>query len=389
MVVAVPKEHCPGETRVALTPAAAGNLAKQKLEVAIEAGAGLAAGFCDTEYQKHGARLATDRGVLLSSAQIILQVRVSGEAADIQNLKSGTIVIGQADPLTPGPDLPALARAGASVLAMELIPRITRAQALDALSSQANLAGYSAVILAARHLPRIFPMLMTAAGTIKPARVFVVGAGVAGLQAIATARRLGAVVHAFDVRPAVKEQVLSLGAKFVELPLETKDAEDKGGYAKQQSAEQLRKQQELMGNVVADSDVVITTALIPGQKAPLLVTADMVRRMEPGSVIVDLAAEKGGNCELTVPDQIVQREGVTVIGLTNLPATVPYHASQMYANNLVKLVQLIVNKEGALALDTADEIIAGALVCRGGEIVNPRVRQAQESNAKCKMQNAE
>ncbi|MGD0089089.1 MAG: Re/Si-specific NAD(P)(+) transhydrogenase subunit alpha [Planctomycetota bacterium] len=380
MTVAIPKEHHPGETRVALTPVVAEKLAKLKLEVAVESGAGTAAGFSDAEYQKHGARLATDRAALLSSAELILQVRVSADGADLQHLKGGQIVIGHADPLTPGPALPALAKTGATVLAVELIPRISRAQAMDALSSQSNLAGYSAVILAARHLPRIFPMLMTAAGTLKPAKVFVIGAGVAGLQAIATARRLGGVVHAFDVRPAVKEQVQSLGAKFVELPLETKDAEDKGGYAKEQNAEQLRKQQELMGNVVAASDVVITTALIPGQKAPLLVTADMVRRMGPGSVLVDLAAEQGGNCELTVPGEIVQRAGVTLIGLTNLPATVPYHASEMYANNLLKLVQLLVNKEGALVLDTADEIIAGALVCRGGEIVNPRVRKAQGIN---------
>jgi NAD(P) transhydrogenase subunit alpha len=254
---------------------------------------------------------------------------------------------------------------------MELIPRITRAQSMDALSSQANIAGYKAVLLAANASPKIFPMLMTAAGTLQAAKVFVVGVGVAGLQAISTARRLGAVVSAFDVRPAVKEQVQSVGAKFVELPVET--AEGQGGYAKEQSAEQQRKQAELMAKVIAESDVVITTALVPGKPAPKLIPASAVEKMQPGSVIVDLASERGGNCELTEPGKTVVKHGVTIIGHTNVPTTVALHSSAMYANNLAKLLGVLVNKEGVLTLDLKDEIVAGSLVCHEGKVVHPKV----------------
>ncbi len=268
-----------------------------------------------------------------------------------------------------------VAPTGISLISMELIPRITRAQAMDALSSQANIAGYKAAIMAAEALPKIFPMLMTAAGTLQAARVFVIGAGVAGLQAISTARRLGAVVSGFDVRAAVKEQVQSVGAKFIELPLETGDLQDKGGYAKTLTPEQQRKQMDLLARVVTESDVVITTAAVPGKPAPRLISAATVEKMQRGSVIVDLAAERGGNCELTLPGQTVIRHGVTIIGHTNIPATVPLHSSNMYANNLAKLLAILINKEGALAIDTADEVIAGCLVTHRGSVVHPRVKE--------------
>jgi NAD(P) transhydrogenase subunit alpha len=311
-------------------------------------------------------------------ADILLQVRVSPPERqdDYALLKPACVVIGFCDPLGSPKEIAQIATRGLSLISMELIPRITRAQSMDALSSQANLAGYKAVIMAAEASPRIFPMMMTAAGTIAPAKVFVVGAGVAGLQAIATAKRLGAVVSAFDVRAAVKEQVQSVGAKFVELALETGDAQDKGGYAKAISQDMQRKQAELMAKVVAESDVVITTAAVPGKPAPKLIFAPAVEKMQPGSVIVDLAAERGGNCELTVPGKTIVHDGVTIIGHLNIAATVPYHASAMYANNLVKLVAVLVDKDGKLNLDVTDEVIAGCLVCHRGEVVQPQVRQA-------------
>jgi NAD(P) transhydrogenase subunit alpha len=296
-------------------------------------------------------------------------------AAEIQELRSGQTVIGFVEPLTAGEAVRQLATRGVTTFSMELMPRITRAQSMDALSSMATIAGYKAVLIAASTLPRMFPMLMTAAGTITPARVFVVGAGVAGLQAISSARRLGAKVEAYDVRPAVKEQVQSLGAKFVELPLETGQAEDKGGYATAQDESFYRRQREMMARVVASSDVVITTAAIPGRKSPVLVTAQMVTGMAPGSVIVDLAAERGGNCELTRPDEIVVEHGVTIIGPTNLPATVPYHASQMYAKNITTFLLHLV-KSGALVVNPEDEITRETLVTSGGEVMHPRARQA-------------
>ena len=362
MIVGVPKETCDGESRVAITPMAVAALVKNKLEVLIENGAGVSAGFEDTAYAAKGARLVSRRDVL-SSADILLQVRTSPpeDDHDYAHVKSDCLLIGFCDPLGSPGKIAEIAGKGVSLISMELIPRITRAQAMDALSSQANLAGYKAVIMAAATSPRIFPMMMTAAGTIHAAKVFVVGAGVAGLQAIATARRLGAVVSAFDVRAAVKEQVQSVGAKFVELPLETGDAQDKGGYAKAQSAETQLKQAALMAKVIADSDVIVTTAAVPGKPAPKLIAASAVERMQSGSVIVDLAAERGGNCELTVPGQTIVHKGVTIIGHTNVPATVPYHASTMYANNLVKLIALLVDKEGNLKLDLTDEVIAGCL----------------------------
>jgi NAD(P) transhydrogenase subunit alpha len=374
MIVGVPRETATGETRVAITPAAAAQLIKARMDVVVETGAGTAAGFEDTAYAAKGAR-ATTRDEVLASADVLVQVRsLTATDHDLDRLKPGALLIGFCDPLTSPQTAAAVAQRGASLISIELIPRITRAQAMDALSSQANLAGYKAVILAAEASPRIFPMLMTAAGTIQAARVFVIGAGVAGLQAIATARRLGAVVSAFDVRAAVKEQVQSVGAKFVELPLDGAGGQDNNGYAKALSQEQQRRQAELMERVIAESDVVITTAAIPGQPAPKLISAAAVARMQPGGAIVDLAAERGGNCELTQPGQTVVRHGVTIVGHTNLPATVPYHASSMYANNLVKLLGILVTKDGALKIDPTDEVVAACLVTHGGKVVHPRVQ---------------
>ena len=372
MIVGVPKETVAGETRVALTPQSLAALLKSKAEVLIEAGAGTAAGLEDSAFAAKGAKIVS-RAEVFRQADVVLQVRTSSATGgDAAALKSGALLIGFCDPLGDPQGCAALAGKGVSLISMELIPRSTRAQAMDALSSQANIAGYKAVVLAASTLPKIFPMMMTAAGTLQAAKVFVIGAGVAGLQAIATAKRLGAVVSAFDVRAAVKEQVQSVGAKFVELPVETADGA--GGYAKEQSAEQQRKQAELMAKVVAESDVVITTALVPGKPAPKLIPASAVAKMQPGSVIVDLAAERGGNCELTVPGQSVVKHGVTIIGHPNLPATVPLHASNMYANNLVKLLVLMITKEGTLKIDTADDVIAGCLVAHQGAVVHPRVK---------------
>jgi NAD(P) transhydrogenase subunit alpha len=378
MVIGVPKETLPGELRVALVPASIPALVKAGAEVMVEAGAGVAAGFPDEAYAAKGASLAS-RDEVFQRASLLLQVRTPGAngvhaEADIARLGPQHTLIGFADPLLSGPTTAAVAARGATTLAMELIPRITRAQSMDALSSMANIAGYKAVVLAADTLPRLFPMMMTAAGTIAAARVFVIGAGVAGLQAIATAKRLGARVEAYDVRPAVKEQIESLGAKFIELPLETAAAEDKGGYATAQDESFYRRQRETMAKVVAQSDVVITTAAIPGKKSPVLVTADMVASMAPGSVIVDLAAERGGNCEVTVADETVVVSGVTVHGPTNLASTVPYHASQLYARNVTTLVAHLM-KDGTLHLDPADEITRETLVTQGGDVVNPRVRE--------------
>jgi len=296
---------------------------------------------------------------------------------DLARLRSGQVVIGSTDPLGQPEAARQWAGTGATLFSLELLPRITRAQSMDVLSSMATVAGYRAVLLAATTLPKMFPMLMTAAGTVAPAKVFIVGAGVAGLQAISTARRLGGVVSAYDVRPAVKEQVQSLGAKFLELELEAAEAEDKGGYAKELGEEFYRKQREMMGRVLAETDVVVTTAAIPGKKAPILVTAKMVAGMPPGSVIVDLAAERGGNCELTRPGQTVVEHGVTILGPVNLPSDVPYHASQMYAKNISTFLLHLVD-EGQVKLDTEDEIVAGTLVARDGEVVHPRVAQLLE-----------
>jgi NAD(P) transhydrogenase subunit alpha len=378
MKIGVVRESHSGERRVALTPAALPALRKAGLEVLVQAGAGLEAGYPDDAYRGSGARILGSRDEVFGAADILVQVRALGYSprtgeADLGRMRSGQALIGFLDPLSSPETAQAAAGRGITAFAMELIPRITRAQSMDALSSMATVAGYKAVLLAADTLPRMFPMLMTAAGTITPARVLVIGAGVAGLQAIATARRLGAVVEAYDVRPAVKEQVQSLGARFVEMPLATEQAEGKGGYAKEMGEEFYRRQRELMAAVVRRSDVVVSTAAVPGKKAPVLVTRDMVRGMDPGSVIVDLAAERGGNCEATRPDEVVVEQGVTILGPTNLPASVPYHASQLYSRNVSSLVAHLV-KKGDLVVDLEDEITRDTLLCRDGEITSAAVR---------------
>ena len=379
MIVGVPTETFPGERRVATIPAIVPALTKAGLEVLLEPGAGVSAGFLDAAYTDSGARIAADRAEVFADADVILQVRALGAnpvagRADLDLLRPGQTVIGFSEPLGEPEAARDLAAHGVTAFSMELIPRITRAQSMDALSSMATIAGYKAVLLAAETLPRMFPMLMTAAGTITPARVFIVGAGVAGLQAIANARRLGAKVEAYDVRPAVKEQVESLGATFVDLPLDTHDSEDTGGYAKVQDETFYARQREMMARVVAASDVVITTALIPGRPAPVLVTDAMIAGMTPGAVVVDLAAERGGNVEPSKPDETVVAHGVTILGPTNLPATVPFHASQMYAKNVSTLLLHLVD-DGALQVDLEDEITQGTLVSRDGEVVHPRVRE--------------
>jgi NAD(P) transhydrogenase subunit alpha len=383
MRVGVPRETWPGENRVALIPSAIAILKKAGLDVVVEQDAGAAAGFPSSTYTAAGATVSP-RAEVFSTADIILQVRsVPPEAG---RLRRGQAVIGFADPLGSPDAIRALAQAGVTAFSMELMPRITRAQSMDALSSMATIAGYKGVLMGADHLPRMFPMLMTAAGTLAAARVFIVGVGVAGLQAIATARRLGARVEAYDVRPAVKEQVQSLGARFVEMPLETADSEDKGGYAKAQDESFYRRQRELMLKVVAGSDVVITTALIPGKKAPTLVTKEMVEGMAPGSVVVDLAAERGGNCELTRPDEVVVYNGVTILGPSNLPALVPNHASQMYSKNITTFLSHLLGKDGgtkpALELDLSDEITRETLLTRDGDVVHARVKDLLGAGAR-------
>lgn len=378
MKIGVPLETFPGERRVALIPDSVGPLVKMGHSVAIQAGAGVEAGYLDEAYSQKGATVVPTREALFQAADAILLVRGLGanpEAgkADLQFMRPGQILIGSFDPLSNPTAMRPVAERNVTAFAMELMPRITRAQSMDVLSSMATIAGYKAVLLAANQAPRMLPMFMTAAGTITPGHVFVIGAGVAGLQAIATAKRLGAVVKAYDVRPAVKEQIESLGAKFVEMELETKGAEDKGGYAKEMGEEFIRKQRELMAKVVAESHLVITTALIPGKKSPVLITADMVRGMMPGSVIVDLAAERGGNCELTKADETISVHGVTILGPTNLPSTVPFHASQMYAKNLVTFMKEI-TKDGALALDMQNEVHRETLVTRDGAVVHAKVK---------------
>lgn len=375
MRVGVPRETYPGETRVAVIPTGVSTLVKSGLQVAVEEGAGARAGFLDEAYRAQGAEVLS-RTKVFATSDVILQVRAI--PADRALLRRDQTVIGFADPLGDPVAIRDVAATGVTMLSMELMPRITRAQSMDALSSMATIAGYKGVLLAASTLPRMFPMLMTAAGTISPAHVFVVGAGVAGLQAIASARRLGARVEAYDVRPAVKEQVQSLGARFVELPLESADAEDKGGYAKAQDEAFYRRQREMMLKVVAGSDVVITTALIPGKRAPILLTTEMVEAMQPGAVVVDLAAERGGNCELTRADETVVHRGVTILGPSNPAALVPYHASQMYSKNIVTFLQHLLGKDGAtkqtLPIDVNDEITRETLLTRSGEVVHPRVQ---------------
>ena len=383
MKIGVPRETWVGENRVALIPSAAATLKKAGLDVFVEDGAGAAAGFTSAAYEQAGATIAA-RDAVFAAADILLQVRAV--PADTSRLHRGQAVIGFADPLGSPEAIRELAQAGVTAFSMELMPRITRAQSMDALSSMATIAGYKGVLMAADHLPRMFPMLMTAAGTLTAARVFIVGAGVAGLQAIATARRLGAKVEAYDVRPAVKEQVQSLGARFVEMSLETGDAEDRGGYAKAQDESFYRRQREMMLKVVAGSDVVITTALIPGKRAPILITTEMVDGMAPGSVVVDLAAERGGNCELTRPDEVVVHKGVTILGPSNPPALVPNHASQMYSKNIVTFLTHLLGKDGAaksaLTIDPADEIARETLLTRDGEVVHARVKDLIATGAR-------
>lgn len=374
MIIGVPKEVFPGERRVALVPSVLPALPKGST-ILVERGAGLSAGYPDSAFADKGATLVSREEVY--AADLLVQVRAAGANgehgnADIERLREGQSLIAFLDPLGEPEALRAIADRGVNLLSMELMPRITRAQSMDALSSMAMLAGYKAVLLAAGVLPRMMPMMMTAAGTVSPGRVFVVGAGVAGLQAIATAKRLGAVIRAYDVRPAVADQVRSVGAEFVELPIETQGAEDAGGYAKAQDASFYEKQRELMKSVVAESDIVITTAAIPGKRSPVLITEEMVQAMAPGSVLVDLAAERGGNCELTRADETVVAHGVTILGPTNLPSTVPFHASQLYAKNVVTFVKHLA-KEGALDLDVEDEIVRETLVSRAGSIVHARV----------------
>ncbi|MEX0789390.1 MAG: Re/Si-specific NAD(P)(+) transhydrogenase subunit alpha [Actinomycetota bacterium] len=378
LTVGVPAETFPGEARVALVPGVLQALSKAGIDVIVESGAGVAAGFPDSQYTDKGATVGTRDDVF--GADVILQVQTFGASpvegrADLAHFKKDQVVIGFTDPLGNAAGIQEMAKTGATIISIELMPRITRAQSMDVLSSQATVGGYKAVLLAAATMPKMFPMMTTAAGTIRPAKVFVIGAGVAGLQAIATAKRLGAVVQAYDVRAAVKEQVVSVGAKFVEMEIDSADAEDKGGYAKEMGEDFLLKQRELMTSVVENIDVVITTAAIPGKKSPVLITADMVGKMQPGSVIVDLAAERGGNCELTKADETVLVNGVTIMGPTNLPATVPFHASSMYAKNLVTFLTHLV-KDGAFKWDMADQITNETLLARGGEVVLPRLREA-------------
>jgi NAD(P) transhydrogenase subunit alpha len=378
MIVGVPKECYPGEGRVALVPSSIAALRKAGLEVVVQAGAGRAAGFPDDDYAEKGARLAPGRAEAFA-AEAVLQVRAAGanrEACECElgHYRPGQTVIGTADVLSRPQSAATLAAKGVMLYALELLPRVTRAQSMDVLSSQATVAGYRAVLLAATALSKMFPMLITAAGTLHAAKVFVIGAGVAGLQAIATAKRLGAIVSAYDVRPAVKEQVQSVGAKFVEMPLETNTAEAASGYAQQMDDAFYRRQQELMDRVVRESDVVITTAAVPGKRAPVLVSADMVRHMAPGSVIVDLAAERGGNCELTRAGETVTEHGVTILGPLDPAAEVPHHASQLYAKNISAFLLCLV-RDGQIRFDPSDEILRETLVTRDGQVVHPRVRQ--------------
>jgi NAD(P) transhydrogenase subunit alpha len=379
MIVGVPRESYPGERRVALVPPVIPNLAKVGLEVVMEAGAGLEAGYPDADFAAKGAKILPQRAEVFRAADIIVQVLCYGAndrtgEADVPLFKRDQALVGFMRPLGSAETIQVIAGKGVTSFSVESMPRTTRAQSMDALSSMATISGYKAVLIAADTLPKFFCMLTTAAGTITPARVLILGCGVAGLQAIATARRLGAVVSAYDLRPAVKEQVHSLGARFVELPIEAKDAQDARGYATAQGEDFYRRQRELLGKVIAESDVVITAAVIPGKKSPVLVTKEMVAGMASGSVLVDLAAERGGNCELTRAGEKILEHGVTLIGWFNLASTVPYHASQMYARNLTAFLLHLV-KDGKLQLDTSDEIIRETLLTHGGQVVNARLRE--------------
>jgi len=377
--VGVLKETFPGERCVAIVPRSVEALKKSDIAVIVEPSAGVAAGYTDDQYIAKGATMAS-REEIFAQADILIQFRSLGAnpvagRADLRGLRPGQIVMGLGEPLTAVREAADLAAAGVSFFAMELIPRTTRAQSMDVLSSLATISGYEAVLLAAQALPKIFPMLMTAAGTITPAKVFVIGAGVAGLQAIATARRLGSVVSAYDVRPAVKDQIVSVGAKFISLDVEATAAEDKGGYAKVMDEAFYRRQRELMLEVVREQDVVISTAAVPGKKAPILITKEMVEAMAPGSVIMDIAAVRGGNCELTRPGETVIHKGVTILGPTNFASMAPYHSSQMFSSNAITFLKHLI---GFLPLssDVTDDIVVDTLVTHGGEVTNSRVREA-------------
>ena len=379
MIVGVPKEIFPGERRVALVPAVLSALGKAGLEVVVETNAGLSAGYPDAEYTAKGAKILASRKDVFQTAEIVTQVLCHGSndrtgEEDLPLLRKGQVLIGFLRPFGSLQTVQEVAATGVTSFTVELMPRITRAQSMDALSSMATVCGYKAVLLAADTLPKLFPMMTTAAGTISPSRVFIIGCGVAGLQAISTARRLGAVASAYDMRPVVKEQVQSLGGRFVELPIEAKGAQDARGYGVAQDESFYQKQRELLGNVVAESDVVITAAVIPGKKSPVLVTRDMVERMAPGSVIVDLAAERGGNCELTKAGEVTVEHNVTIIGYINLASYVPYHASQMYARNLTTFLTHLV-KGGKMELNLQDQITSDTLMTRDGQVVNAMVQK--------------
>ena len=379
MIIGVPKESYPGERRVALVPAVLPTLTKAGFEVHIQSGAGIEAGYPDSQYSEKGAKVVADRAAVFAAADILVQVLCYG-ANDITGKQDAPlyrrdqILVGFLRPFGAADVAQEIARTGVTAFSVELMPRTTRAQSMDALSSMATVSGYKAVLVAADSHPRIFPMLTTAAGTVTPARVFVIGCGVAGLQAIATARRLGAVISAYDLRPAAKEQVQSLGGRFVELPIEAKDAQDARGYARAQDEDFYRRQRELLGKAVQESDVVITAAVIPGKKSPVLVTEEMVRGMASGSVILDLAAERGGNCDITEAGKTVVKHDVTIIGAVNPASGVPYHASMMYARNITSFLTHLI-KDQKLNLNLEDEIVRETLVSRGGEIVNARVRE--------------
>jgi NAD(P) transhydrogenase subunit alpha len=379
VIIGVPKEIYPGERRVALVPAVMPTLTKAGFEVQVQSGAGLEAGYPDSTYQEKGAKIIADRAAIFAAADIIVQVLCYGANdktgyQDLAHFRRNQILIGFLRPFGTADVVQRIAQAGVTAFSMELMPRTTRAQSMDALSSMATVSGYKAVLVAADSHPRIFPMLTTAAGTVTPARVFVIGCGVAGLQALATARRLGAVISAYDLRPAAKEQVQSLGGRFVELPIEAKDAQDARGYARAQDEDFYRRQRELLGKAVQESDVVITAAVIPGKKSPILVTEEMVKGMAQGSVIVDLAAERGGNCAITEPDQVVVKHGVTIMGPINLASGVPYHASMMYARNVTAFVTHLI-KDQKLNLNLSDQIVSDTVLTNQGEIVQERVRE--------------
>jgi NAD(P) transhydrogenase subunit alpha len=389
MTAGIVTESAPNERRAALVPSALSILTKAGVDLLMESGAGAQAGFSDAEYAEKGVRVAPSREAVFELSDVMLAVRAPGAnpetgARDLALLRRGQVLIGFGEPLTAMDAACALAEKGVTFLAMELMPRITRAQSMDALSSMATISGYKAALIAADNLPRLFPMLMTAAGTVAPARVLVIGAGVAGLQAIATARRLGAVVSGYDIRAAVKEQIESLGARFVVLNVEAGGAEDKGGYAKAMGEDFYRRQREALANVLAEQQVVITTAAVPGKKAPVLITREMAARMAPGSIIVDIASGvppgSGGNCELTRPGEVIEAGGVRVFGPVNLPSTVPYHASQLYARNIAMFLKYLI-KDGKIALNRDDEIVRETLVTYSGEVVHARVREAMGLSA--------